>query len=60
MIGVGNIQWNAVLPGGQPGSAQSPNYQDQVPLWLTNATGQQPWSAADVQAAAVTRLLFQP
>jgi penicillin amidase len=60
MIGPGNVRWNAVLPGGQSGSAQSPNYQDQVPLWLSNEAGPQPWSSSEVQAAAVSRLVFQP
>jgi penicillin amidase len=60
MIAPGNVVWRAVLPGGQPGSVQNPNYQDQIPLWLTNAPGQQPWTAAELQAAAVTTLVFTP
>jgi penicillin amidase len=60
MIAPGNVVWRAVIPGGQPDFPQDPNYQSQIPLWLENAPGNQPWTAADVQAAAVNRILFQP
>jgi penicillin G amidase len=60
MISAGNVQWRAVLPGGQPDYANDPNYESQIPLWLSNAPGDQPWTAADVQAAAVTSISFQP
>jgi penicillin amidase len=60
MIAPGNVQWQAVLPGGAPDFPGSPNYQNQVPLWLSNAPGPQPWTSAEVQAAAVTTLLFAP
>jgi penicillin amidase len=60
MIAPGNVAWRAVLPGGAPGHVQDPNYQNQIPLWLTNAPGVQPWTEADVQAAAVDRFVFRP
>ncbi len=60
MIGQGNIVWRAVIPGGEPDYANDPNYESQIPLWLSNAPGPQPWTAADVQAAAVDQLIFQP
>ncbi len=60
MIGPGNVVWRAVIPGGAPDSVQSPNYQNQIPLWLANEPGVQPWTPADVQAAAVDRFVFRP
>jgi hypothetical protein len=60
MIGQGNVVWRAVVPGGAPDFANDPNYESMVPLWLSNAPGVQPWTAADVLAAAVDRLVFQP
>ena len=60
MIAPGNVVWRAVIPGGQPDFVQDPSYQGQIPLWLENAPGNQPWSAADVQAAGVRRLVFSP
>ena len=60
MIAPGNVVWRAVIPGGQPDNAQDPNYESQIPLWLSNAPGVQPWTSADVQAAAVTRIVFRP
>jgi penicillin amidase len=60
MIAPGNVQWRAVIPGGQPDYAQDPGYQSQIPLWLTNAPGDQPWTSAQVQSAAVNRLVFRP
>jgi penicillin amidase len=60
MIASGNVQWRAVLPGGQTGNASNPLYQDQVPLWLTNAPGDQPWTPSAMQAAAVSRIVFTP
>jgi penicillin amidase len=60
MIAPGNVAWRAVVPGGAPDHVQDPNYQNQIPLWLSNAPGSQPWTAAEVQAASVDRILFQP
>jgi len=60
MIAPGNVVWRAVIPGGQPDFVQDPNYESQVPLWLSNAPGNLPWTAADVQAAAVSRFVFLP
>jgi acyl-homoserine lactone acylase PvdQ len=60
MIAPGNVVWRAVIPGGQPDFVQDPNYESQIPLWLTNAPGNLPWTAADVQAAAVSRFVFLP
>ncbi len=60
MIAPGNVVWRAVVPGGAPDYVQDPNYENQVPLWLSNAPGVQPWTAADVQAAAVDRIVFRP
>jgi acyl-homoserine lactone acylase PvdQ len=60
MIAPGNVVWRAVIPGGQPDFVQDPNYQSQIPLWLTNAPGDQPSTAAEVQAAGVDRIVFRP
>ena len=60
MIAPGNVVWRAVVPGGGPDFVQEPGYENQVPLWLSNAPGVQPWTAAEVQAAAVDRLVFLP
>ncbi|HQR30682.1 MAG TPA: penicillin acylase family protein [Anaeromyxobacteraceae bacterium] len=60
MIAPGNVSWRAVIPGGQPDYVQDPNYQSMIPLWLSNAPGDQPWTPAQVQAAAVTSIVFQP
>jgi acyl-homoserine lactone acylase PvdQ len=60
MIGQGNVVWRAVIPGGAPDFVQDPNYQNQIPLWLSNAPGVQPWTEAEVQAAAVDRFVFRP
>jgi penicillin amidase len=60
MIAPGNVVWRAVVPGGAADFVQDPSYQNQIPLWLSNAPGVQPWSAADVQAAAVDRFVFRP
>jgi penicillin G amidase len=60
MIAAGNVKWRAVIPGGAPDFAADPNYENQVPLWLTNAAGDQPWTAAEVLAAAKTRIVFTP
>ena len=60
MIAPGNVVWRAVVPGGAPDFVQNPNYQNQIPLWLSNAPGVQPWTAADLQAAAVDRFVFRP
>jgi acyl-homoserine lactone acylase PvdQ len=60
MIAPGNVAWRAVVPGGAPDHVQDPNYQNQIPLWLSNAPGSQPWTAAEVQASSVDRILFRP
>jgi penicillin G amidase len=60
MIAPGNVVWRAVIPGGPPDFPQDPNYQNQIPLWLENAPGNQPWTAAEVQAASVSRIRFMP
>ncbi len=60
MIAPGNVVWRAVLPGGAPDFVQDPNYENQIPLWLSNAPGVQPWTAAEVQAAAVDRFVIRP
>ena len=60
MIAPGNVVWRAVVPGGAADFVQDPSYQNQIPLWLSNAPGVQPWTAAEVQAAAVDRFVFRP
>lgn len=60
MIAPGNVVWRAVNPGGAPDHVQDPSCQNQIPLWLTNAPGVQPWTEADVQAAAANRFVFRP
>lgn len=60
MIATGNVVWRAVVPGGAADFVQDPSYQNQIPLWLSNAPGVQPWTAAEVQAAAVDRFVFRP
>ena len=60
MISQGNVVWRAVIPGGQPDYANDENYESMIPLWLSNAPGNQPWTPAELQAAAVNTLIFQP
>ena len=54
----GGVRWRAVIPGGQSGLAGDPNYLDQIPAWLANEKGDQPYTRAEVEAAAARSLRF--
>ena len=56
----GAIRWRAVIPGGNDEAPSSPNASDQIEAWLTNQPGDQPYAAADVDAAAVARITLAP
>jgi len=49
-----------VIPGGNSGVLGSPNYADQLPLWLTNRYHPLAITVADAVAAAKTELDFAP
>ncbi|MBO9662506.1 penicillin acylase family protein [Dokdonella sp.] len=49
-----------VIPGGNSGVLGSPNYVDQLPLWLTGHYHDLPIPASAAIAASVTTLNFQP
>jgi penicillin amidase len=57
-IGSSGVRWRAVIPGGESGFAGDPHYQDQIPAWLANEKVDQPYTRAEVDAAATGRLLF--
>jgi penicillin amidase len=56
----GAVRWRAVIPGGNDESPASPNASDQIEAWLLNQPGDQPYAAADVDAAAVARITLGP
>ncbi len=56
----GKVRWRAVIPGGESGFPGDPNYADQVPAWLGNARGDQPFARADVVAAAASKIELWP
>ncbi len=49
----------AVLPGGQSGHFNHPNYDDQLPLYLEGKTRAVPWSPRAIDAAAVTVIFLK-
>jgi penicillin amidase len=56
----GDVRWRAVLPGGQSGYPGDPHYMDQVPAWLANEQGVQPYTRADVEKRQATKILLEP
>jgi penicillin amidase len=56
----GNVQWRAVVPGGQRDYPGTPNYEDQVPSWLANEPGNLPWGEAQIEAATQRSIVFTP
>ncbi|HEU4383026.1 MAG TPA: penicillin acylase family protein [Anaeromyxobacteraceae bacterium] len=57
-VGTSSIRWRAVIPGGQSGFAGDPNYMDQIPAYLANQPGDQPYARSEVEAVAARRLVF--
>jgi acyl-homoserine lactone acylase PvdQ len=59
------VRSRMVIPGGQVdrpgivGARQDPHYMDQVPAWLANAPGDQPFTPAEVARAARARVVFR-
>jgi penicillin G amidase len=49
-------QSRAILPGGQSGHFNDPNYDDQISLYLNGKTRVVPWSPRAIDAAAVSKL----
>jgi len=49
-----------VIPGGNSGVIGSPNYADQLPLWLTNNYHPLAIPVADAAAAATSEIDFKP
>ncbi len=58
------VKWRAVIPGGEAdrpafaGFPADPHYEDQVPAWLANQPGDQPFAQADVLKAATSRIVI--
>ncbi len=58
------VRSRMVIPGGQvdrpgiAGAQADPRYMDQVPAWLANDKGDQPYAQADVVRAATGRVVF--
>ncbi len=52
------VKWRAVIPGGQVDALGNVHENDQVPLWLANAKGDQPFAPADVLQAAQGRVVL--
>jgi penicillin amidase len=52
------VKWRAVIPGGQVDALGDPHENDQIPLWLANTKGDQPFAQADVVAAAKGRVVI--
>lgn len=59
-LGSSSIRWRAVIPGGQSGFAGDPNYMDQIPAYLANQPGDQPYARSEVEAAASRSVRFTP
>jgi penicillin amidase len=59
-LGPSSTRWRAVIPGGQSGFAGDPNYMDQIPAYLANQPGDQPYARSEVEAAASRGLRFAP
>ncbi len=51
-------QSRAVLPGGQSGHFNDPNYDDQIPLYLKGQTRVVPWSPCAIDASTLQTLLL--
>ena len=60
MIAPGNVVWRAVVPGGAARLRPGPELPEPDPALAHQRPGEQPWTAADVQAAAVSRFVFRP
>jgi penicillin G amidase len=54
------VRWRGVIPGGEDVRPSHPNFRDQIDAWLANQPGDQPYTAAQVDAAAQARLTFVP
>ena len=54
----GKVRWRAVIPGGQVDRPSDRNWEDQIPAWLENQPGDQPYSRDEVAAAGRYRVLF--
>lgn len=58
------VKWRAVIAGGESdrpplvGFPGDPHYEDQVPAWLANQPGDQPFAQADVVKAAKSRIVI--
>jgi acyl-homoserine lactone acylase PvdQ len=58
------VKWRAVIPGGEVdrpgilGLPADPHYEDQIPAWLANEPGDQPFTQADVIKAATKQIVF--
>ena len=58
------VKWRAVIAGGESdrppfaGFPGDPHYEDQVPAWLANQPGDQPFAQADVVKAARSRIVI--
>ncbi len=59
LVGGGTVRWRAVLPGGESGFPGDAHYADQLPAWLANAAGDQPYTRAEVEAQRTARLAFR-
>ncbi len=57
-VGASGISWRAVIPGGESGFPGDPNYMDQIPAYLANQPGNQPYARSEVEAVATRRLVF--
>lgn len=57
-VGASGVRWRAVIPGGESGFAGDAHYEDQIPAWLANETVDQPYTRAEVDAAATGRIVF--
>jgi penicillin amidase len=55
----GNVRWRAVIPGGEAGYQTDPHFNDQTPLWLDNAPGDQPWGRSAAESAARRKLVLE-
>ncbi len=56
----GHVRWRAVIPGGQVDYSGDPHDRDQVPAWLANQPGDQPYLRSEVEAQMRSRLFFDP
>jgi penicillin amidase len=55
------VRWRAVLPGGQDQDPASPlSTRNRLEAWLANQPGDQPYTAAEVAAAAALTGSFRP